>query len=91
VTVWKQHSGSQQVDIKLIKSLESIADDFRFHTDAVRRIRDLTNRPADAYRVFYAQRKTRKGCFVFQVLGVVHRAAAYLPETLQELKKRYEN
>lgn len=91
VTVWNAAGDTQQVDIKLIKSLKDIADDSRYHTDAIRRLRDLTNKPADTYRVFYAQRTSRNGCFVFQVLGVFHRDMAYLPTTLSELKKRYES
>ncbi|MCB4350240.1 hypothetical protein LA345_41320 (plasmid) [Burkholderia vietnamiensis] len=91
VTVRSAAGETQQVDIKLIKCLKDIADDDRYHTDAIRRIRDLINKPADRYRVFFAQRKSRNGCFVFQVLGVFHREVAYLPATLNELKKRYES
>lgn len=91
VTVSNAAGETQQVDIKLIKSLKDIADDQRYQTDAIRRIRDLTQKPADTYRVFYAQRPTRKGCFIFQVLGVFHRDEAYSSTTLSELKKRYEN
>lgn len=91
ITITTVDGGTQQVDIKLIHALKHIADDDRYLTDAIRRIRDLNNEPADSYGVFFALRKPRNGCFIFLVLGVFHRDAAYLPAALNELKKRYEN
>lgn len=76
------------VDIKLIKELADIADD-RYQTDAVRRIRDLQNKPADEYRVFFAPRNTKSPSFCCEVLGVFHRSVAYSQATLNELEQRY--
>jgi len=81
----------QLLDIKLIQELKDIADDGKYHTDAVRRIRDLTQKPADRYRVFFAPRKSRSGIFIYQVLGFFHRDIAYEKAALAELKKRYES
>jgi hypothetical protein len=91
ITVKTAEGAWQTVDIKLIHQLKDIAEDGRYHTDAVRRIRDVTDKPADDYRVFFALRKPRNGAFVLQVLGFFHRSIAYSPATLTELKKRYES
>jgi len=91
ITVRIEEGEWQQLDIKLIQQLKDIAEDGRYHTDAVRRIRDLTQSPANEYRIFFAPRKPWHGSFTFQVLGVFERTAAYTDETLAELKKRYES
>lgn len=80
-----------QVDIKMILDLKEIACDDKYFTDAVRRIRELDNPPADRYRVFFAPRKNLNGVFRYQVLGVFARKVAYDKATLDELKNRYEN
>ncbi len=91
-SIWVTQAGSShQIDIKLIQELKKIADDPRYHTDAVRRVRLLNEKPVDEYRVFFAPRPTSHGAFQYQVLGVFHRRMAYSAQTLTELKRRYEN
>jgi hypothetical protein len=80
-----------QIDIKIIQSLKCIANDEKFHTDAVRRIRDVLAKPGDQYRVFFAPVPSKQAGFSCRVLGVFHRSIAYEQSTLNELKKRYEN
>jgi hypothetical protein len=84
-----QNGTYRQVDIKVIIELKNIADDSRFHTDAVRRIRELTYSPVDYYRIFFVQRPSKGGAFIFQVLGIFERSVAYIPATLAELTRRY--
>lgn len=91
IVVKVEGGGWVSVDIKLIQQLKDIAEDDRYFTDAVRRIRDVSDKPADEYRVFFAPRKPRNGAFVYQVLGFFHRSTAYTTATLTELKKRYES
>lgn len=83
--------GLQQLNIKIIQELKNIADDGRFHTNAIRRIRELNKKPADEYRVFFSPGMNRNGALVIQLLGVTHRSKAYLPENMAKLKKRYES
>ncbi len=78
-----------KVDIKLIQELKHDASDTRYQTDAIRRIRDLSNWPATNYRVFFAPRKKLNGSFRYDVLGVFHKETAYSKETLEELRRRY--
>ena len=91
ITVRKADGSFAQVDIKLIQELKDVANDQNHCTDAVRRIRDLINKPADEYRVFFAPRQSLKGPHRFQVLGVFHRDSAYTKSTIDELKRRYES
>jgi len=80
-----------KVDIKIIKQLQSIADN-KYLIDAIRRIRDVTHKPADNYRVFYVYRdQLKNGTFACLILGVFDRKIAYTDETLNELKLRYGN
>jgi hypothetical protein len=91
VTVKKADGTYQQVDIRIISQLKDIATDSKFHTDAVRRIRDLGNSPADDFRVFFAPREPQSNGFHCEILGIFNRKIAYSRETLHELKVRYEN
>ena len=79
-----------EVNIKIIQALKDCAND-RFHVDAIRRLRELHQHPGDQYRTFFAPRPTRHGPHVCEVLGVFHKREAYLPQTLAELRRRYEN
>ena len=88
----KNKDGSiERVDIKIIQGLKDIADDPKYLTDAVRRIRDLEHNPVDSYRIFFAPRKSNSAHFIIQILGVFLRDVAYTPETLKELTRRYES
>lgn len=80
-----------KIDIKIIKQLQSIAED-KYLTDAIRRIRDVSHRPADNYRVFYVYRKPlTNGTFTCLVLGIFDRNVAYTDQTLNELESRNRN
>lgn len=83
--------GTGRVDIKIIKALMDAADDQKYMTDAVRRIRSLSSSPVNDYRVFYAPRKSTGSAFECEILGVFHRKVAYNQETLRELRRRYED
>lgn len=83
-------NGLERVDIKIIKALRDVADDSKYMTDAVRRIRRLSTHPADDYRVFYAPRNPSGQAFECEILGVFHRSVAYSPDTLRELQRRYQ-
>lgn len=90
--IWVKHDGKiEQVNIRLIQELKKIAEDGRYLTDAVRRIRQQDSHPADEYRVFYVPRSPTGKAFQCEILGVSHRSVAYTPEVLQELKRRYES
>jgi len=89
--LWVRQNGhTHAVDIKVIRQLESIANDGKYLTDAVRRLRDLSNKPVDRYRLFFAPAGDNYGKQTITILGIFHRDVAYTPETLEELKRRYE-
>lgn len=89
--LWVRQNGlTQTIDIKVLRQLESIANDRKYLTDAMRRMRDLSNKPVDRYRLFVAPALDKYGKQIVTFLGFFHRNVAYLPETLAELKRRYE-
>ena len=46
--LWVRQNGlTQTIDIKVLRQLESIANDRKYLTDAMRRMRDLSNKPVD--------------------------------------------
>jgi len=79
------------LNIKLIRSLAECADDARFQTDAIRRVRQLDTSPSDKYRVFYAMRRNVLNQEICQILGVFPRQRAYDRQTLAELVRRYRS
>jgi hypothetical protein len=92
IDIPSQNGKIERVDIKMIKQLKDIADDQRYHQDAIRRIRDLEHSAAADYRLFYAPRKlVTNGNFYLHVLGLFDRDNAYTQSTLTELTYRYRN
>lgn len=77
------------LNIKIIQSLKTLADDARYQTDAIRRFRELDMSPSDKYRVFYAVRRNSFKQEICQILGVFPREIAYEQRTLDELIRRY--
>lgn len=90
-TIYTRQNGIvRRVDIKVIRALEEIAEDKKYLTDAVRRIRDLTEKPVDEYRVFFEPVTMSGNSHVVRVLGIIHRDHAYSAQTLQIIKSRFE-
>lgn len=80
----------RKISIKIIQSLKDIANDGKYHTDAIRRIRSDLETPVDEYRVFFAPVELQPdGVRTVKILGVYHRSIAYQEQTMAALIKRY--
>lgn len=76
------------VNIKVIQSWKEDANDARYFTDAIRRIRDIYTSPLNDYRVFFVPRLDKDGSW-YQLLGIFHKNDAYSESTGAELRRRY--